>query len=82
MEDEYSWEGIRLGDSATRNIQKHPLQHRGKSATTMKKGYCNILSTITATSEKRLLQQIYCNIRGNLLQQRKKVIATSQTLLL
>jgi hypothetical protein len=48
----------------------------------MKKGYCNISSTTTAISEKRLLQQIHYDIGENLLQQRKKAIATSQALLL
>jgi len=31
------------------NIQTHSPQHQGESATTMKKSYCNISSTTTAT---------------------------------
>jgi hypothetical protein len=46
------------------NIKKYLLQHfntfiatSGGSAATMKKSYCNISNTATATSEKCLLQQ-------------------------
>jgi hypothetical protein len=44
------------------NILTHSLQHQGGSAATMKKSYCNISNTTTATSQKCLLQQSKKNI--------------------